>query len=78
MSDEAEIIVEETGYISPHDDITAAYNAYNMLDGIDTKLLSKSTEKKIRDTQKMCINIVYESIKYINEMWVEDAKDDDE
>jgi hypothetical protein len=64
-------------YISPHNDIAAAYNAYNMLDGIDTKLLSNATEKKIRATQRMCINIVYESIKYINEMWVEDAKDDD-
>jgi hypothetical protein len=67
---------EHIEYVNPHEDIAAAYNAFNMVDGIDTKLLSKETERKIKSIQKMCINIVYESVKYLNDCLTEEDEED--
>lgn len=75
MSDDAENI--EYFYPTPHEDIAAAYNAFYMMDAIDTKLVSKETERKIKAIQRMSINIVYAQIKYMNDLLSEEENPDE-
>ena len=53
--------------LTPHDDIQAAYNAFQMVDGIDPQVLSKETARKIRAIQRMSIKIVFEQIKFLHD-----------
>ena len=67
-------MADENEYVSPHDDISAAYNALNAIQDIDCDMYGKRLKPRIERT---CLFIIDKSLQEIAKQW-EDVKEEED
>lgn len=50
---------------TPHEDIVAAVNSFELIDQLDTALLTNDERTRLKEIKVMCIEIIYSGIKEI-------------
>lgn len=63
----------EQEYISPHDDIAAAYNALLAIQDIDCDMYGKRLKPRI---EKTCLFIIDKALQAIAKEWEEEGDED--
>lgn len=78
-SEDVEVEAEDgyVEYTSITDYITCAYNAWEMANGVDTMILSKADEKRVRRIKRQSLRIVSQCLNDLYEELFDDNNDDD-
>ena len=72
IEDEPEEIDGEVLLSSSHDYITSAVNALSILDGLDTAIMNKTDENRIKKIKRQSLRLISH---YINEIYEETFDD---
>lgn len=70
-NEEQEHFIELEAY-SPHDNIAAAFNALNSVEGIDDAIMSELDKRRVRQIRRWSLKIIHFSLKEIYEMIFEE------
>ena len=74
-----ELPEEDTAYFEPYSDsdyIAAAFNAITTVEGMDTAIMSKMDEKRIKRIKRQCLKIIAHCLNNMYEELFEDNSDD--
>lgn len=74
LDEEVLDFVEMEAY-SPHDNIGAAYNALNAVEGLDDAIMTEQDKRRVRQIRRWSLKIIHQSLKDIHEIIFENDEE---